>query len=108
MLVLDVLRVYWVQLIKQPKNTIRQAMEETSTKLLFVLISLFGITLCLEQAMNRDAGDTTSIPVILLLSMVIGPILGAVAWFLGSLCTFGVARLFGGVATFRETSEASA
>ncbi|AUS10060.1 hypothetical protein C1X05_15325 [Laceyella sacchari] len=105
---LDILREYWVPLIKQPKSTIRRAMDETSTNCLFVLISLFGITLCLEQAMNRDAGNTTSTPAIIILSIVIGPIMGVIAWFLGSLCTYGMARLFGGVASFRETREASA
>lgn len=105
---LDILREYWVPLIKQPKSTIRRAMDETSTNLLFVLIALFGITLFLEQAMNRNSGDTTSTFIIIILSIVIGPIVGGISWFLSSLCTYGVARLFGGVASFRETREASA
>ncbi|MBA4600974.1 YIP1 family protein [Thermoactinomyces mirandus] len=103
-----ILKEYWVPLIKQPKSAIRLAIDKTSGSILFVLIALFGITLFLEQAMNQDTGDSMSVLTILILFIIIGPIIGAISWFLSSLCTYGTTRLFKGTATFKETYKATA
>lgn len=107
-MMLETLKEFWVPLIKQPKSAIRLAIDKASGSILFVLAILYGITLFLEQAMNRNAGDTMSVPTILALSVIMGPIIGIISWFLYSLSTYAGTRFFKGTATFKETYKATA
>ncbi|QBK13619.1 YIP1 family protein [Thermoactinomyces vulgaris] len=102
------LKEFWIPMIKQPKSVIRQAIANCSSGIFFILAILYGITLFLEQAMNRNAGDTMAVPTILVLSVILGPIIGIISWFLYSLLTYAGTRLFKGTATFKETYKATA
>ncbi|SEM68482.1 YIP1 family protein [Lihuaxuella thermophila] len=104
---IELLKGYWLRFWREPRAAIRDAMNETTPSLTIVLVSLFGITYFIEQASNRNMGDTTSVGAILILALILGPILGAIGWFLLSLCTYGMARLLGGQATFQETRIAT-
>ncbi|TCS92837.1 YIP1 family protein [Hazenella coriacea] len=103
---IQVLKSYWLRIWKEPRVAIHDAMKETTPALSILLISLFGITLFVEQASMRDMGDTTSGGALFILAFIIGPILGALAWLILTLVIHGSSRLFGGVATFTETRQA--
>lgn len=102
----SILKKYWMPIFRHPKQNIRLAMDETSAKVLFILISLYGMNAFLDQAMGRSLGDTIPFAAILVLSILLGPMLGAISWFLSSAVVYGTARLFGGTASFRETRQA--
>ncbi|MGA8943301.1 MAG: YIP1 family protein [Thermoactinomyces sp.] len=93
---------------KHPKQNIRPAMDETSAKVLFILISLYGMTAFLDQAMGKYLGDVVPLAGILLLSVLLGPLAGGMAWILSSAVIHGTTRLFKGTASFKETRHACA
>ncbi len=105
---LSILKKYWIPIFKHPKQNIRLAMNDTSAQVLFILISFYGITVLLDNAMGRYVGDTIPLAGILVLSILLGPLGGFMAWFLGSAVIHGIARLFGGTASFKETRQAFA
>ncbi|MFC4076555.1 YIP1 family protein [Salinithrix halophila] len=103
---IETLKTNWMRIWKEPRRVISDLVDETTPALTAVLVALFGITLIIEHASTRNMLDTLSGGSLFFISLVIGPLLGALGWLLLSLLAFGTSRLFGGVATFRETLNA--
>lgn len=103
----DTLKTYWMSLLKQPRATIQEAMADLTKGTTFLLIILYGATLFVSAAISRDMGDTTPTLVILLLALIIGPIIGVIAWSLLFLFIFVGSRIFRGEGTLGETREAT-
>lgn len=87
---------------------IEDKLEDTSKKQLLLLIAFFGVTLALDNAALRSLGDRFSFGSILIYSLIFGPLMGALYWFLLSGLTHGVSRLLGGRGTWKETRTAVA
>ncbi|SMO72922.1 Yip1 family protein [Melghirimyces algeriensis] len=97
----------WLSIWIQPKETIRELLHKQS-KLPIILALLFGIIMILDHMSNRDWGDSVPLFFIFFSTFILGPIIGFVGWFVASGVFFGLARLFGGTATFLETRLAVA
>ncbi|WP_028776110.1 YIP1 family protein [Shimazuella kribbensis] len=103
---ISTLKKYWISMLKEPRNTVHEALIEGTKGTTILLIILFGATLFISAAVSRDLGDTTPTLVILLLSLILGPIIGAITWGLLFCLTYVGSRLFQGYATLEETRKA--
>jgi len=91
-------RFIWIH----PKETVREALESNS-KWPFVLAMLFGVTWMLDRMSNRNVGDVLPVLGIFLVALVAGAVIGLVGWLIVGSVYHGMARLFGGVGTWKET-----
>ncbi len=84
-------------------EVIEEKLENTSGKEMFWLITVFGIISMMDIASSINMGDKFSLAEILILSVIIGPLVGALNWGIYSLIVHGTSRLLGGAGTWRET-----
>ncbi|WP_124726346.1 YIP1 family protein [Staphylospora marina] len=95
----------WLSMWKQPRETVRAYVLNHSAKWLWMLSALSGIKFFLDNADAQDVGDQVAFGSILLLSLIIGPFLGIIYWYLlsGLLAITGkVAGLSGKWREFRQ------
>ncbi|OYD06083.1 YIP1 family protein, partial [Paludifilum halophilum] len=86
----------WWEIWLQPQRTIREVLEKNSKRSVILLVVLFGIAFCLEQASLRSVGDTVSLPALLVFSLILGPIFGLVGWAIISGLTYWTGSWLGG------------
>src|SRR5690606_22160631 len=90
------------------REVIEEKLEDTSKEQIILLIAVFGIALMLNNAAARGLGDHYSLGIILLYSMIFGPLMGALAWVILSGLLHWISRLLGGTGTWKETRTAVA
>ena len=61
-------------------EVIEEKLENTSGKEMFWLITVFGIISMMDIASSINMGDKFSLAEILILSVIIGPLVGALNW----------------------------
>ncbi|WP_245662296.1 YIP1 family protein [Melghirimyces thermohalophilus] len=98
----------WIRIWIHPRSVIREALIHSERKQEWLLILLFGLMLGLKQASLRSLGDALSFSLILILSLVLGPLLGALAWYIVSGIAYGVGRWLDGTASWEEIQTAVA
>jgi len=98
----------WIHIWTDTRNTIQRLLDDPSDKSLIWIICLFGVTVALEQASLRSAGDTVSLPIILVLSLVLGPLIGWLSWMLISGLVYWTGSWFGGTGSWEEVRTAVA
>ncbi|WP_170839788.1 Yip1 family protein [Lihuaxuella thermophila] len=104
---MESIREIFISMWRHPKSAIRQAIDQHSRKFTIWLVILFGITLFVEQASNRNLGDDFSSFTIFILSLLLGPLFGMTAWVFLSGISYGTARILGGTGTWEETRIAT-
>ena len=72
------LKAYWLGIWKEPGNAIRELLDLTTPAVTVILIALFGITMLFEHSMNRNTLDTLSGGALFFITLLIGPIAGAI------------------------------
>jgi hypothetical protein len=90
------------------KEGMEEKLDHTTKKQIFLLIALYGITAALDNAAIRNLGERNPFERILIYSIVLGPFMGALYWFLLSDLTHWTSRLLGGSGTWKETRTAVA
>lgn len=104
----EIIKEICISIWRDPKSAIRQVIDQHSKKFTVWLVVLFGITLFIEQASNRNLGDDFSSFTIFILFLLLGPLLGVVTWLFLSGVSYGTARFLGGTGTWEETRIAAA
>jgi hypothetical protein len=74
----------WLRIWTEPRSTIRHLTHADPERGLILLAALGGVSQSLSQAMDRDAGEALSLPVIVLSSVVLGSVVGVVALYVGA------------------------
>lgn len=98
----------WLEIWIRPRKTIRRFVDTDPTRHVLLLASLAGVEGIVVFASQSSLGDQTSLPVILLLAVIVGPLLGLVnLYFSGALYSW-TGSWFGGQATSREVRAAVA
>lgn len=67
----------------QPRATIAQLCEVSSSRAVFTLVILGGIVSVLDKAVTKSLGDAVSMTVILAVAIAIGPIFGLIGLYVG-------------------------
>ncbi|GGE21453.1 hypothetical protein GCM10011571_24430 [Marinithermofilum abyssi] len=86
----------------KPRDTVSELLQSNSS-LYIILVLLAGVSLRLDQAANNNLGDRTGFSYILFSALVIGPIIGLLAWFFYSGMAHITARWLGGHGSWKET-----
>lgn len=102
-IMIETLKEYWLRIWKEPRFAIRELLDITTPAITIFLVALFGITMLVERSITRNSLDTIAGGALFFIVLVIGPVAGALIWIMTCLFTFGGSRLFGGLATFKET-----
>lgn len=80
----------------QPRDTLRQLIDQGPTRIVLLLAALHGFVNMIDRVSSRDAGDLMSFPTMLFMCIIIGPVTGLVSLYLGSLLFRWVGRWLGG------------
>jgi Yip1 domain len=104
---IETIKSIWPSLWKTPKIAIREAMEQHEKPFTVWFVILFGITLFIEQASNRNLGDDLSTLTIFIFAVVLGPLLGVIGWSFLAGSSHLVAKWLGGVGSWEETRIAT-
>ncbi len=100
----------WLTIWVKPRMTIRYILNHKFLGFAFLLSILAGIGNTLDQASFRSVLDNMDIglPLLLLATVIIGPISGILGWFFTTLLAWGVGKIFKGKATYKEMLLATA
>jgi hypothetical protein len=98
----------WRSIWVAPRETIRGLVETDASRYVIALGALEGIGQALNEASDRDAGDTASVLGLLALCLAFGAIGGIVSLHLGALLFRWTGGWLGGKARFREARAALA
>ena len=92
----------------QPRQTLRELIDQGPTRIVLLLAALHGFVNMIDRVSSRDAGDVMSFPTMLLMCLIIGPVAGLVSLYLGALLFRWVGRWLGGQGKTRELRTALA
>lgn len=91
-------------ILMKPREAIEELVQSNS-KAYFWLIVATGIGIRLDQAANNNIGDRVPTDYILLTGLILGPLMGLIAWIFYSGLTQVMVRVFGGNGTWGETRK---
>jgi len=89
----------WLTIWIFPRRTIRQIVNSNPSKNVILLSALAGIFGFLDRAMGNNLGDIVPILYLILLILILGPLLGIIAVYIGGIILNWTGRLFGGNAS---------
>jgi len=98
----------WTAVWLKPKEVARYAIDYKPIKFAIILALLAGVLDGLNGASQNNLGDGMSISGIFITSILIGPILGLIAWWLGAGISTIVGTFLGGIGRFEELKMAFA
>lgn len=98
----------WRTIWTQPRATVRRLVESDPGYGVTFLAGLGGISHALDRASLKSSGDTLSLPVILGVACVLGPLGGLLGLWVSSLVLRVAGAWIGGVATSRQLRTAIA
>lgn len=98
----------WLDIWFKPQETIRAIIINDPGRHVILLAILTGIAQMLDELADGIPGESTTFTTILLLTLVVGPIVGVLSlYFFGAVYKWS-GRLFGGFATAQEVRAALA
>lgn len=98
----------WTSIWLKPKATVRYAIDYKPMKFAVMLVLIAGIFDMLDAATQNNLGDSISVPMIFVLAIIVGPILGAIGWWIGAGIATIVGTWLGGIGRFTELKMAFA
>lgn len=98
----------WLSMWTQPRTTIQQIIDTDPRRFVLVLAALGGVPQTLNRASMRNAGDSLGLPIILVVAIVLGPIMGILVLYLGGALVGWTGRWLGGRASFEQIRAAIA
>lgn len=98
----------WLAIWVQPRTTIRAIVDSNAMRHVALLAALTGITNLLQQASNRNWGDTMSLLTIFLIVLVAGPVAGIISVYFSGAFLAWTGSWFDGKATAAEVRAAVA
>lgn len=88
----------WNSMWTRPRETVRHLVETDPKRMVLVLAALAGVSQMLNRASIKSLGDTLSTPVILLAALLLGPLFGIVALYIGGALIAWTGKWIGGSA----------
>ncbi len=98
----------WLSIWTRPRQTIRWIVNTDPHRSVLLLAALAGIAQALDRASSRNLGDRISLPTILGLAVLLGPIGGIIGLYLGGFLLRWTGRWIGGRASPPEIRAAIA
>lgn len=92
----------WLSIWVKPRQTVRALINYNVKYRFFVLSLLYGLPTVLQLAQNLSLGSVISMPAILLFSLILSPLMGAIGLLLCTLFIVWTGKILGGKATFLE------
>lgn len=93
----------WLMIWIKPRQTIRYLQDTPSNPLIvWILICLNGIDYSLNQFVNQSAGDSNPLSFIITVSLMGGPILGIILFYISTIILKWIGKWFGGKATLKQ------
>jgi hypothetical protein len=92
----------------RPRDTVRSIVNSDPTYLVIPLAAVGGIVQTLDRAMGKNAGDVISLPILLLMVLIAGPIGGVLGLQIGAALLHFTGKWLGGSATRAEIRAAVA
>jgi len=104
----DVQLNVWTSVWIRPRKTVRYAIHNKTIEFALVLAAVAGISNFLDKASQKDYGDWMALPLILLLAVIAGPLIGLLGWWMGTGIVYIVGKWIGGKGTFADMKMAIA
>ncbi|MGM7703503.1 YIP1 family protein [Pseudalkalibacillus sp. Hm43] len=98
----SVLNKAFLTIWTSPRKTIRRILDTGSTKYIYLLAVIAGITSTLNRAAGTGMGDDTPLLPILFLAIILGPIGGIISIHLGAILIHWTGKWIGGAGSKRE------
>jgi len=98
----------WLSIWIKPRETIRRIVDSDPSYRVLLLTALAGIGQALDRASTRNTGDDLSLPVILVICLVAGPIGSIISLYIGGALLRWIGSWFGGQASSEEVRAAMA
>ena len=98
----------WFSMWLHPRRTIRQIVETDPERLVLLLAAVGGIAQALANAESKSNGDKVSLTSVLLISLILGPLMGVFSLWLGSIILRWTGGWIGGQADARRVRTALA
>ena len=98
----------WTAVWLKPKEVARYAIDFKPMRFAIILALIAGVLDVLNGASQNSLGDMMSVPRIFMMAIVMGPILGLIAWWIGAGISTIVGTLLGGIGRFEELKKAFA
>ncbi|MFJ7935867.1 Yip1 family protein [Sporosarcina sp. NPDC096371] len=98
----------WTSIWTKPRETVRYAIDHKSMKFAIILVVIAGVFDMLNAASQNNMGNSMSVSKILLFSVVLGPLLGLIGWWIAAGIATFVGTWFGGEGRFAELKMAFA
>ncbi len=92
----------------KPRSTIRQILDSNSDRYVAILVGIFGILRALEQASERNMGDTLPLVGTLVLVLLVGPLGGYITVYIFGAVYRWTGSWVGGKANSKEIRTALA
>lgn len=96
----------WKSIWLKPRETVRYAIDHKPMKFAVILALIAGIFDLLNASTQNNFGDSISIPMIFVLAIILGPILGIIGWWISAGIATIVGTWLGGIGTFSELKMA--
>lgn len=98
----------WTAVWLKPKEAARYAIDFKPMKFAIILALIAGVLDLLNGASQNSLGDGMSVPGILVMAIIMGPILGIISWWIGAGISTMVGTWLGGIGRFEELKKAFA
>jgi len=96
----------WTSVWFHPRKTVQYVKDYKTGGFVLGIAAITGIIHFLDQAVNNDLGESWNLAAILLISLIVGPIIGVIALYIVSGIYHALSLLLGGSGTFEEIRKA--
>ena len=98
----------WLTVWTRPRSTIRGIVDTDPTRSVMLLAAITGISSTLNNSLRKNPGDVLSLPAILGVALIGGPLFGIIGNRIGGAMVRKAGSWIGGVATAEECRAAIA
>lgn len=98
----------WTAVWLKPKEAVRYAIDFKPMRFAIILALIAGLLDVLNGTSQNNLGEGMSVPGIFVMAIIMGPILGLIAWWLGAGISTIIGTWLGGIGRFAELKMAFA
>src|SRR6185312_3312029 len=74
----------WTSIWIKPREAVRYAIDNKSMKFAIILVLIAGVFDVLNGASQNNLGDRMPVSIILMMTVILGPFLGLIGWWIAS------------------------
>ena len=98
----------WTSIWINPRKTVRYAINHKPMGFALALAAVVGLDDFLNKATEKNLGDSMALPLIVLLAIIAGPLMGLISWWIGAGLMSIIGKWIGGQGTFADLKMAVA